>query len=112
MNREQEVASISRRLKIIAKTLNVHVMALSQLSRATEARKDGRPQLSDLRESGAIEQDADRIWLLYPATDQSGERDENCIVLLQDKCRAGPAYVATKLYFDRPCFRFHASTGV
>ena len=64
-NRVQEISEITRNLKIMAKEINVPVLTLSQLSRASEQRSDHRPLLSDLRDSGSIEQDADIVLFLY-----------------------------------------------
>ncbi len=79
-NRQQEISEISRSLKIMAKELNVPIIALSQLSRAPEQRADHRPILSDMRESGAIEQDADMVMFLYRDDYYNEESEKRNIV--------------------------------
>ncbi len=109
-NRTLELAAISRSLKGLAKELQVPIIVLSQLSRATESRSDHRPQLSDLRESGALEQDADVVVFIYredqytdknaPPTDATGIAE-----LIIGKQRNGPTGVV-KLAFIREFTRF------
>jgi replicative DNA helicase len=105
-NRVQEISEISRGLKGLARELNVPIIALSQLSRAVEHRDDKRPQLSDLRESGSIEQDADIVMFLYrdeyyhPETDRKGITE-----ILIRKHRNGPTG-NLELFFNPAQMRF------
>jgi replicative DNA helicase len=90
-NRQQEIADISRGLKVLARDLDVPVLAIAQLSRAVEARHDKRPLLSDLRDSGAIEQDADMVMFLYRDEYYNSESDDKGIAeVIVGKHRNGP----------------------
>lgn len=106
-NREQEISQISRTLKGMARDLGVPVIALSQLSRAVESRVDKRPQLSDLRESGAIEQDADLVMFIYRAwkygieVDDDGNSTEGIGELLLQKQRNGPLGVVQLAFIEK-----------
>lgn len=110
-NRQQEISEISRMLKILAKEVNVPVLALSQLNRAVESRK-GRPQLADLRESGAIEQDADIVMFIHRpdkgATEKElaeGKVQKNVAEIIIEKHRNGPTGIV-KLFFKGECTKF------
>ncbi|HEQ4355597.1 TPA: replicative DNA helicase [Streptococcus pyogenes] len=111
-NRQQEVSDISRQLKILAKELKVPVIALSQLSRGVEQRQDKRPILSDIRESGSIEQDADIVAFLYrddyyrkEGDDAEEAVEDNTIEVILEKNRAG-ARGTVKLMFQKEYNKF------
>ena len=103
--RVQEVSYISRSLKAIARELNIPVLALSQLSRAPEARTPAIPRLSDLRDSGGLEQDADVVMFIYRKGTDRGikncpEEEKNVAEIHISKHRHGPAGIMVPLYFD------------
>ena len=122
-NRVQEISEITRGLKALAKSLNVPVLALSQLSRAVEQREDKRPMLSDLRESGSIEQDADVVMFVYrdeyyherrepehgtvehQAWLEKGERIRGVAEIIIGKQRHGPTGTA-RVHFRKETTKF------
>ncbi|MDE0600325.1 MAG: replicative DNA helicase [bacterium] len=110
-NRQQEIAEVSRSLKGLARELGIPVIGVSQLNRAVELRKDKRPMLSDLRESGAIEQDADIVLFLYRDEyyNQDDHRVRNLAEVLIAKHRSGPTgKVFTTFAKEYTLFRNHA----
>lgn len=114
-NRQQVVSEISRELKILAKDLRVPVIALSQLSRSVEQRQDKRPMLSDLRESGSIEQDADIVAFLYRDAyyqkEQADSQEANNVTeLILEKNRHG-SLGTVKLYFHKEYTKFSSVEG-
>ena len=106
-NRQQEISEISRSLKALARELDVPILALSQLSRSVEMRADKKPQLSDLRESGSLEQDADIVMFLYRDEYYNREDTENQNIaeLIIAKNRNGPT-TSIRLQFNKEIMRF------
>jgi replicative DNA helicase len=108
-SREREIAEISRNLKALAKELDIPVLALSQLSRDVEKRQDKRPVLADLRESGAIEQDADIVMFLHDPNPQQVDRVHRQVELVVAKHRSGPT-ANIHLVFNGEYTRFASAT--
>lgn len=112
-NRVQEVSYISRNLKVLARELNVPVLAAAQLSRAVEQRQDKRPVLSDLRESGSLEQDADVVMFIHrpDATDKDPLK-QNLAEIIVAKHRNGPVHSGIQLVFLNNLARFENAAPV
>ena len=107
-NRQQEITEISRGLKALSKEIGVPVIALSQLSRAVEGRADHRPQLSDLRESGSLEQDADVVIFIYRKSfydkregSAASDEDERLAEIIVAKQRNGPTDTVEVIFIDK-----------
>lgn len=99
--RHEQVAQISRRLKFLARELEIPVIALAQVNRASEDRQDHRPRLSDLRESGSIEQDADAVLMLHRPDRYEPGQQEGIIEIIVAKNRQGPVGEITLAYIKQ-----------
>lgn len=112
-NRVQEVSYISRNLKILARELNVPVLAAAQLSRAVEQRTDKRPMLSDLRESGSLEQDADIVMFIHrPDITEKDISKQNSAEIIVAKHRNGPTHSGINIVFLNEIARFENAAQV
>ena len=107
-SRQEAVANMSRGLKCIAKDLSVPIVAMAQLNRNTAGRSEKRPVMSDLRESGAIEQDADIVMLLHRPAYYDNSASEALAEVIIEKNRNGPTSIVN-LHYEKDCFRFNNS---
>jgi replicative DNA helicase len=112
-NRVQEVSYISRNLKVLARELNVPVLTAAQLSRAVEQRADKRPVLSDLRESGSLEQDADIVMFIHrPDAMEKDSPKANLAEIMVAKHRNGPTHPGIEMVFLSKLTRFENAATV
>ena len=109
-SRQQEVATISRNLKALARELNIPVLAMAQLNRGPEGREGHRPRISDLRESGNIEQDADSVWFIYRPDMYDTEVATGNAELIIGKQRNGPLDTI-EMQFRGSTMRFYERVG-